>query len=120
MSHIRPAFEFRDRGNYQGAAAWMRDMAWVAQGAEQRGTYEDAQVLWQMAFTFARAGDTAIAFDLMDRAANIAARLSFEGAGEGTLQLLERDRWRYLLFVDIAWGAVSGTVPDQMLVVSRH
>ncbi len=120
MSQIRPVYEFRDSGNYQGAAAWMRDMAWVAQGAEQSGTYEDAQVLWQMAFTFARAGETSVAFDLMDRAAHIAATLSFEGASEGTLQLLERDRWRYLLFVDIAWAAVTGTPPDKMLVVSRY
>ncbi|WP_299922077.1 hypothetical protein [uncultured Pelagimonas sp.] len=120
MSQIRPVYEFRDSGNYQGAAAWMRDMAWVAQGAEQSGTYGDAQVLWQMAFTFARAGETSIAFDLMDRAAHIAAALSFEGASEGTLQLLERDRWRYLLFVDIAWAAMTGTPPDKMLVVSRY
>ncbi|WP_176527119.1 hypothetical protein, partial [Pelagimonas varians] len=120
MGLIRPMFELRDTGNYQGAAVWMRDMAWVAQGADQSGSYLDAQTLWQMAFTFARAGDMARAFDLMDRAARIAARLSFEGAGEGTLQLLERDRWRYLLFVDIAWGAVTGRVPEQMLVVSRY
>lgn len=66
MSLIRPMFEFRDTGNYQGAAVWMRDMAWVAQGAAQSGSYLDAQTLWQMAFTFARAGETARAFDLMD------------------------------------------------------
>ena len=42
------------------------------------------------------------------------------GADGGTLQLLERDRWRYLLFVDIAWSAMSGQAPEDMLVVSRY
>ena len=101
----------------------MIDKRWVALGAEANGSYTDAQTLWQMAFTFARVGETDIAFDLMNRAARIAATLSFEGAGGadgGTLQLLERDRWRYLLFVDIAWSAMSGQAPEDMLVVSRY
>ena len=88
--------------------------------AQDNRAYVDAQTLWQMAFTFARAGDSEIAFDLMNRAARIAANLSYEGAGEGTLQLLERDRWRYLLFIDIAWSAATGQTPEEMTVVSRY
>ncbi|WP_238364582.1 hypothetical protein [Mesobacterium pallidum] len=120
---IRHLIDFRDRGNYEAAAALMTGYRWVALGAEANGAYVDAQTLWQMAFTFARGGDTGVAFDLMNRAARIAATLSFEGAGGaggGTLQLLERDRWRYLLFVDIAWARLSGQAPEEMLVVSRY
>lgn len=120
---IRKVITLRDQGNYQAAARYMKNFRWVAVAAEANGAYVDAQTLWQMAFTFARSGETEIAFDLMNRAARIAARLSFEGAGGadgGTLQLLERDRWRYLLFVDIAWAAVSGQAPQDMLVVSRY
>ena len=120
---IRSVIETRDNGNYEAAAQYLKSKRWVAVAAEANGQYVDAQALWQMAFTFARAGESAIAFDLMNRAARIAARLSFEGAGGadgGTLQLLERDRWRYLLFVDIAWAAVSGQAPQDMLVVSRY
>ncbi|MEL7116841.1 MAG: hypothetical protein AAGP08_14890, partial [Pseudomonadota bacterium] len=120
---IRSTIDARDDGNYQGAAQAMRRFRWLAMAAEANGSYTDAQTLWQMAYTFARVGETDIAFDLMNRAARIAANLSFEGAGGaggGTLQLLERDRWRYLLFVDIAWAAASGQAPDQMTVVSRY
>jgi len=120
---IRDIIALRDRGNFEAAAQAMIDKRWVALGAEANGSYTDAQTLWQMAFTFARVGETDIAFDLMNRAARIAATLSFEGAGGadgGTLQLLERDRWRYLLFVDIAWSAMSGQAPEDMLVVSRY
>ncbi len=122
-SQIRSVIEMRDRGNYEGAAEYMKTKRDVAVMADANGTYLDAQTLWQMAFTFVRAGETEIAFDLMNRAARIAATLSFEGAGGaggGTLQLLERDRWRYLLFVDIAWAALSGQSPEDMLVVSRY
>ena len=120
---IRHIIEIRDQGNYQAAAQYMSNYAWVAEAAEANGKYVDAQTLWQMAFTFARVGDTGPAFDLMNRAARIAATLSFAGAGGadgGTLQLLERDRWRYLLFVDIAWAAVSGQVPEDLSVVSTY
>jgi len=120
---IRHVIDLRDFGNYEAAARYMKNYRWVAVAAEAEGRYVDAQALWQMAFTFARVGETGIAFDLMNRAARIAARLSFEGAGGaggGTLQLLERDRWRYLLFVDIAWAAASGQAPEDMLVVSRY
>lgn len=120
MSPIQTILEIRDTGNYQGAAVAMCNMGWLAQGAVLNGRYVDAQALWQMAFTFVRGGETAIAVDLMDRAAKIAATLSFKGADQGMLQVLERDRWRYLLFVDIAWAALSGQTPDDMLVVSRY
>lgn len=122
-SKIRDVIDWRDSGNYEGAAEYMKTKRDVAVMADANGTYLDAQTLWQMAFTFVRAGETEIAFDLMNRAARIAATLSFEGAGGaggGTLQLLERDRWRYLLFVDIAWAALSGQSPEDMLVVSRY
>ncbi|MCP5036557.1 MAG: hypothetical protein GY945_03040 [Rhodobacteraceae bacterium] len=120
---ILPIIEFRDDGNYEGAAYWMRSYRWLAILAEENGAYLDAQTLWQMAFTFVRSGDADIAFDLMNRAARIAARLSFENAGGadgGSLQLLERDRWRYLLFIDIAWAAVTGKSPEELSVVSRY
>jgi hypothetical protein len=120
---IRGVIEMRDTGNYEAAAQYIKNIRWVAVAAEANGEYIDAQTLWQMAFTFARVGEADIAFDLMDRAARIAARLSFDGAGGaggGTLQLLERDRGRYLSFVDIAWAALSGQAPQDMLVVSRY
>jgi hypothetical protein len=122
-SQLSYLFNYRDRGNYEAAAEYMKTERDIALLADGNGTYLDAQTLWQMAFTFVRAGETEIAFDLMNRAARIAATLSFEGAGGaggGTLQLLERDRWRYLLFVDIAWAALSGQSPEDMLVVSRY
>lgn len=120
---IRDVIEARDEGYFEAASRLMTRYRWVALAAEENGAYVDAQTLWQMAFTFLRGGEAGVAFDLMDRAARIAARLSFEGAGGadgGTLQLLERDRWRYLLFVDIAWAAVTGEAPEAMLVVSRY
>lgn len=120
---IRDIIEFRDQGNYDGAARMLMDRRYVAVGAVDRGQYVDAQALWQMSLTFLRAGETGLAFKLMDKAARIAARLSVQGAGGaggGTLQLLERDRWRYLLFVDIAWAAATGATPDKLLVVSRY
>ncbi len=118
--YIRDIIDLRDNGSYEVAALKLRDYRWLAMAAQDNRAYVDAQTLWQMAFTFARAGETGIAFDLMNRAARIAANLSYEGAGEGTLQLLERDRWRYLLFIDIAWAAVSGQTPEEMTVVSRY
>ena len=120
---IRHVIELRDLGNYEAAARYLKNYRYVAIGASANGHYVDAQTLWQMAFTFVRGGETEIAFDLMDRAARIAATLSFQGAGGadgGTLQLLERDRWRYLLFIDIAWAAATGTPPEAMTVVSRY
>jgi hypothetical protein len=120
---IRHVIAYRDAGNYEGAAHVLRNYARNVTYAEEHGAYVDAQTLWQMAFTFARAGDQAIAFDLMSRAARIASNRSFDeagGADGGSLQLLERDRWRYLLFIDIAWGSVTGRTPEDMLVVSRY
>jgi len=58
----------------------------------------------------------------MKEAASIAARLSFADANDtdgGSLQLLRRDKFRYLLFVDIAWAAASGLPPDSMTGSSR-
>lgn len=120
---IRALIALRDFGLFEAAALRMRGLSALARAAEINGSYTDAQTLWQMAFTFARVGEADIAFDLMNRAARLAANLSFEGAGGpngGTLQLLERDRWRYLLFVDIAWAAVLGQAPETMSVVSRY
>lgn len=120
---IRWIIELRDEGNYESAAQNLRGYSYIAKAAELNGAYVDAQALWQMDFTFARVGESKIAFDLMNLAARIAANLSFEGAGGadgGTLQLLERDRWRYLLFVDIPWAAVTGQAREDTLVVSRY
>jgi len=122
-SNISDIVDFRDYGNYEGAAYIMRYYASNVAYAESVGSYTDAQTLWQMAFTFARGTQQDIAFDLMSRAAKIASNLSFEnatGPDGGSLQLLERDRWRYLLFIDIAWAAVTGKTPEEMLVVSRY
>ena len=118
--YIRDIIDLRDKGSYEAAALKLRTFRWLAMAAQDNRAYVDAQTLWQMAFTFARAGDSDIAFDLMNRAARIAANLSYEGAGEGTLQLLERDRWRYLLFIDIAWSAATGQTPEEMTVVVRY
>lgn len=121
--YIRPAAEFRDWGNFEGAAWWMAKSLRYAPTMAANGEYGDSQALWQMAFTFARAGEQTVAFDLMSRAAKIASNLSFEnadGPSGGSLQLLERDRVRYLLFIDIAWGAISGDRPQDMLVLSRY
>lgn len=122
-NEIRDLINLRDSGYFEAAEMAMRGHSTLARAAEINGTYVDAQTLWQMAFTFARVGEANEAFDLMNRAARLAANLSFEGAGGangGTLQLLERDRWRYLLFVDIAWAAVLGQAPETMSVVSRY
>ncbi len=115
--------EFRDWGNYEGAAYLVRWRSAMASDAVLQGEYSDAQALWQLAFTAARGGDQELAFDLMSAAAHIAANLSFEnaqGADGGSLQLLERDRWRYLLFIDIAWASATGRTPEDMTIVSRY
>ncbi|MEM1317774.1 MAG: hypothetical protein AAGF29_05870 [Pseudomonadota bacterium] len=120
FGEIQLPMELRERGLYEGAAHIMAAELPKVPALEAKGTYTDAQVLWQMAFTFARAGQQALAFDLMDRAARIASRISFETAGQDGLELLERDRQRYLLFVDIAWGAATGQRPQNMSVLSRY
>ncbi|MGE0845784.1 MAG: hypothetical protein AB7L41_05910 [Flavobacteriaceae bacterium] len=121
---IRPIINLREDGLYD-AAAWLMstDMLRFTDAIEANGTYTDSQTLWQMAYTFARVGEQALAFDLMNRAARIASNLSFrnaEGPTGGSLQLLERDRSRYLLFIDIAWAALTGERPQEMLVLSRY
>jgi hypothetical protein len=113
----------RDAGNYEGAAWAAADVLPLVPGIEARGDYRDAQILWQIAFTLARGGKPAAAFPVMARAAGIAARLSFAdptGPEGGTLQLLQRDNIRYLLFIDIAWAAARGRTAEEMLVFSRY
>ncbi|MEO8667923.1 MAG: hypothetical protein ABI399_05355, partial [Bauldia sp.] len=113
----------RDFGAYEGAAAVARTYLPLAEQMIISATYVDAQRLWQIAYTLALGGDTRDAFRLMRQAASIAARLSFADANAtdgGSLQLLRRDKFRYLLFVDIAWAAVTGAPPDSMSVSSRY
>jgi hypothetical protein len=113
----------RDYGAYEGAAAWAGTYLDVADTMIRSATYADAQRLWQIAYTLALGGDTSNSFRLMREAASIAARLSFADANAtdgGSLQLLRRDKFRYLLFVDIAWAAVTGAPPDSMSVSSRY
>ena len=120
FGEIEAPLELRERGLYEGAAHILAAELPKVPVIEARGDYTDAQALWQMAFTFARAGRQALAFDLMDRAARIASRISFETADKDGLELLERDRQRCLLFVDIAWGAATGQSPQNMSVLSRY
>ena len=115
--------EPRDFGAYEGAAAVATTYLQLAEDMIASATYTDAQRLWQIAYTLALGGETAQAFRLMKAAASIAARLSFAEANDtdgGSLQLLRRDKFRYLLFVDIAWAAATGTPPDTMSVSSRY
>lgn len=117
---IREVWAIRDEGNPDGAAWLMAEELDFVPALVERGSYLDAQVLWQMAFTLAQGGAADAAFAVMTEAARIAARLSFEdpqGAEGGTLQLLHRDRYRYLLFVDIAWSAVTRRTPEEMLMI---
>lgn len=113
----------RDAGNHEGAAFAAAGLLPLVPTLEARGEYRDAQILWQIAYTLARGGRPQAAFPIMARAAAIAARLSFAdptGPEGGTLQLLQRDNIRYLLFIDIAWAAARGRTPEEMLVFSRY
>ena len=115
-------FSLRDYGNYEGAAYLVSQIFDKIPERIASGTYRDAQRLWQYAFTLARVGEQSTAFEIMDAAARIAAELSFSdasGSGGGTLQLLARDKERYLLFIDIAWNALRGQTPQDMIVLSR-
>lgn len=118
--------KYRDFGAYEGAAEGARliaDQYEAGSGILSAATYRDAQYLWQVAFTLARGGDADRAFALMRTAASLAARLSFAeagGADGGSLQLLRRDRYRYLLFVDIAWAWTTGIPPQRMSMSSRY
>jgi hypothetical protein len=117
------AIDMRDAGNHDYAAWILADeLRYVPTFAEE-GDYQSAQWLWQVAFTLAIGGQPGAAFDVMSRAAAIAARLSFAdptGEAGGSLQLLQRDNWRYLLFVDIAWAAAKGRPTEALLVVSDY
>lgn len=120
---VRAVMAERDAGNHEGAAWAAADLLPLVPTIEARGDYRDAQILWQIAYTLARGGRPAAAFPIMARAAGIAARLSFAdptGPEGGTLQLLQRDNIRYLLFIDIAWAAARGRTPEEMLVFSRY
>ena len=115
----------RDVGAAEGAAQAVRafiDRTGITEQMLHRGSYRDAQHLWQVAYTLVRGGEYEGSFRLMKEAASIAARLSFADANDtdgGSLQLLRRDKFRYLLFVDIAWAATSGLPPDSMTGSSR-
>ncbi|MFE3838414.1 hypothetical protein [Pseudogemmobacter sonorensis] len=113
----------RDEGNHEGAAwAMAQGLAYVPALAA-RGRYSDAQWLWQVAFTLALGGEPEAAFRVMSLASGLAVRLSFAdptGEAGGSLQLMRRDNWRYLLFVDIAWATAQGRAPEAMLVVSDY
>ena len=122
-SKMQSINRLRDEGHYE-AAAWLagQHLGLVTEWIE-RGRYSDSQNLWQFAYTLLRGGEPLLALEIMNRAAAIASSLSFEnveGAGGGTLQLLQRDRVRYLLFIDIAWNLVSGDEPVHTLVFSRY
>lgn len=120
---ITAAMDERDAGNHEGAAHAMAGELQYVPTLADRGSYTDAQILWQVAYTLARGGQPAEAFPIMTRAAAIAASLSFAdptGVDGGTLQLLQRDNIRYLLFIDIAWAAARGVTPEEMMVFSRY
>ena len=115
-------FRFRNLGNYEGAAYLISQVLDKVPQKIASGTYQDAQGLWQFALTLSRVGQQSVAFEIMNEAARIASTLSFadvSGSGGGSLQLLERDRERYLLFIDIAWNALLGKIPQEMIVMSR-
>jgi tetratricopeptide (TPR) repeat protein len=114
----------RDLGGVDGAGV-IAEIAGASIDAEASGhpDYETAQTLWQVAYSLALAGRQAAAFQRMSRAAAIAVGRSFESVDDtdgGSLQLMRRDRWRYLLFVDIAWSAARGEPPTEMTVPSRY
>ena len=125
-----PSFVFgamlslRDLGGVDGAGAIAEIYgATIDAEVSDHPGYETAQHLWQVAYSLALAGRQAAAFERMSRAAAIAVARSFESVDDtdgGSLQLMRRDRWRYLLFVDIAWGAARGEAPSEMTVPSRY
>lgn len=117
------AVDARDAGNHDYAVWLLADEMRFVPTFAARGDYPSAQWLWQVAFTLAIGGEPGAAFAVMSRAAAIAARLSFAdptGEAGGSLQLLQRDNWRYLLFVDIAWAAAKGRPTEALLVVSDY
>ena len=122
-SKLSELIEARDAGAHEGAAEAALSYLEFAERMIAAGNYLDAQRLWQIAYTLARGGETKVSFRLMKEAASIAARLSFAAANDtdgGSLQLMRRDKFRYLLFVDIAWAAATGGSPHSMTVSSRY
>ena len=125
-----PSFVFgamltlRDLGGVDGAGAIAEiHGATIDEEVSDHPGYETAQNLWQVAYSLALAGRQEAAFKRMSRAAAIAVARSFDSVDDtdgGSLQLMRRDRWRYLLFVDIAWGAARGEAPSEMTVPSRY
>ncbi len=115
--------EIRDFGAFDAAGFLARGMLDNAGKWQARKHYDDAQSLWQLAYTLSRAGLHQLAFPLMQQAADIASQHSYaniESSEGGSMELMKRDKWRYLLFVDIAWGASSGENPQDMTVLSRY
>lgn len=116
--------ELRDLGGIDGGGV----IAEIATGMldedrSERPSYETAQTQWQIAYSLALAGKAEPAFAQMKSAAAIAVRHSFESVDDtdgGSLQLMRRDRWRYLLFVDIAWSAAKKRPPEEMTVPARY
>jgi hypothetical protein len=116
-------FDIRDFGAYEAAAYIAGALLDDAEGWKRSGSYQDAQHLWQLSYTFSKVGQQDIAFPLMRRAAEIALDQSLsaiDATGGGSLELLRRDRSRYLLFLDIAWGAKTGEPPQDMLISARY
>lgn len=115
--------DLRDLGGIDGAGVLAEVVAAGVDRGEERPSYQTAQHLWQVAYALALSGRTGAAFERMKAAAAIAVRHSFETVDDtdgGSLQLLRRDRWRYLLFVDIAWAAAKNRPPSEMTVPSRY
>lgn len=114
----------RDFGGIDGGGVMAEIAAsMIDREASDRPSYRTAQNLWQVAYSLALAGKAEPAFDRMKSAAAIAVRHSFESIDDtdgGSLQLMRRDRWRYLLFVDIAWSAVQKRPPEDMTVPARY
>jgi hypothetical protein len=122
-TEINGVIDPRDFGADEGAAAAALDFLPRTEEWIEAGQYVHAQMLWQIAFTLARGGESTHAFRLMREAASIAIRHSFHDANDtdgGSLQLMRRDKFRFLLFVEIAWANVSGQPPASMSMSSRY
>ncbi len=116
--------QLRDLGGIDGGGVIAEIAATQLDGeTSERPSYRTAQDLWQIAYALALSGKAEPAFQRMTRAAAIAVRHSFESVDDtdgGSLQLMRRDRWRYLLFVDIAWSAAKKRPPEEMTVPARY
>ena len=123
LEYLNEIAELRDFGLREAASEIVGGFIPLANQIAASGTYRDAQTLWQIAYTMARGDDLASALRLMRQASDIALRLSLAEANEpdgGSLQLLRRDRFRYLLLIDILWGAATGQRQQHLLVSARY